>query len=89
MQVRRLFLVAIIVSGVSQLFGQSVETLTINQAVDEALKNNLNLIAQKLDVSMAEAQVATARLRPGFVRDFATGCERRAMREARPRSTHW
>ena len=43
------------------------ESLTISQAVDEALKNNLSLIAQKLDVSMAEAQVVTARLRPNPV----------------------
>jgi cobalt-zinc-cadmium efflux system outer membrane protein len=67
MHPRRFCLLMIVLGVVAQLSGQSVETLTINQAVDEALKNNLNFIAQKLDVSMAEAQVATARLRPNPV----------------------
>src|SRR5262249_6982462 len=67
MRTRRLCLMVSILGVATHLCGQSVETLTISQAVDEALKNNLSLIAQKLDVSMAEAQVVTARLRPNPV----------------------
>lgn len=67
MQARSLCLLTIILNTATQLCGQSVETLTINQAVDEALRSNLSLIALKLDVSMAEAQIATARLRPNPV----------------------
>jgi outer membrane protein, heavy metal efflux system len=67
MQARKLCLVVTILSVAIRLRGQSVEALTINQAVDEALKNNLSLIAQKLGVTIAEAQIVTARLRPNPV----------------------
>lgn len=40
------------------------ETLTLDQAVQEAIANNLDLAAEKLNVSVAEAREITARLRP-------------------------
>lgn len=43
------------------------EPLTIEQAVSEALKHNLALLAQRYSVSVAEAAQITARLRPNPV----------------------
>ena len=40
------------------------EVLTVDQAVDEAIAHNLDYLAQKYDLSVAEAQITTARLRP-------------------------
>ena len=45
----------------------SAETLTIAQAVDEALQHNLALLAQKANLSVADTQMLTARLRPNPV----------------------
>jgi outer membrane protein, heavy metal efflux system len=41
--------------------------LTIDQAVDEAVEKNLSLIAERLNVAVADAAVVTARLRPNPV----------------------
>jgi len=41
--------------------------LTIHQAVEEALRNNLHLVAERYKVSVAEAELITARLRPNPV----------------------
>lgn len=43
------------------------EALTLQQAVAEAVANNLDLAAEKLNVSVAEAREITARLRPNPV----------------------
>ena len=43
---------------------QSGGVLTVDQAVDEAIAHNLDYLAQKYDLSIAEAQVVTAKLRP-------------------------
>ncbi len=43
------------------------EPLTIEQAVSEALRHNLSLLAQRYSVSVAEAAKITARLRPNPV----------------------
>ena len=43
------------------------QSLTVEQAVAEAIKNNLGLIAQRSNVSIAEARILTARLRPNPV----------------------
>lgn len=43
------------------------ETLTIEQAVAEALERNLGLLAQKASIPIAEARILTARLRPNPV----------------------
>jgi cobalt-zinc-cadmium efflux system outer membrane protein len=41
--------------------------LSIDQAVDEAFRRNLNLIAQRLNISLAEATLVAARVRPNPV----------------------
>jgi cobalt-zinc-cadmium efflux system outer membrane protein len=46
------------------------ETLTIGQAVDEAIRHNLTLIAQRANLSVADTQMLTARLRPNPVASF-------------------
>ena len=45
----------------------AAQTLTIAQAVDEALQHNLSLLAQKANLSIADTQMLTARLRPNPV----------------------
>jgi cobalt-zinc-cadmium efflux system outer membrane protein len=45
----------------------SAETLTIAQAVDAAVQHNLSLIAQRANLSIADTQMLTARLRPNPV----------------------
>ena len=49
----------------------SAQTLTIAQAVDEALQHNLALVAQKANLSIADTQMLTARLRPNPVASFS------------------
>ena len=46
------------------------DTLTIAQAVDEAIRHNLTLIAQRANLSVADTQMLTARLRPNPVASF-------------------
>jgi cobalt-zinc-cadmium efflux system outer membrane protein len=43
------------------------ERLTIEQAVDEALRRNLTLLAQRLNLSVADAAIVAARIRPNPV----------------------
>jgi outer membrane protein, heavy metal efflux system len=64
--------VAIIATGLScaaagEAAPGAVRTLTIQQAVDEAVQRNLALLAQRASLSVAEANVITARLRPNPV----------------------
>jgi len=47
------------------------QTLTIAEAVDEAVQHNLTLIAQRANLSVAETQLLTARLRPNPVASFS------------------
>ena len=51
----------------SQLHGQPSPSITIEQAVQEALQNNPILLAERLGVPVAETAVITARLRPNPV----------------------
>src|SRR5437773_7943705 len=44
--------------------------LTIEQAVEEAVLNNLNLLAEQLNLTIAEARMITARLKPNPVFSF-------------------
>jgi cobalt-zinc-cadmium efflux system outer membrane protein len=46
--------------------------LTIEQAIDEALENNLGLLAERANLSIAEASTITAGLRPNPVLSFST-----------------
>ena len=41
--------------------------ITIDQAIREAINNNLGLVAEKLNIPLAEARLVTARLRPNPV----------------------
>ena len=43
---------------------QPGDVLTVDQAVNEAIGHNLDFFAQKYDLSIAEAQIVTAKLRP-------------------------
>lgn len=45
----------------------SAQSLTIAQAVDEALQHNLSLLAERANLPVADAQMVTARLRPNPV----------------------
>jgi cobalt-zinc-cadmium efflux system outer membrane protein len=42
-------------------------TVTVEQAVQEAVENNLSLLAERLNLTMADAAIVTARLRPNPV----------------------
>lgn len=48
-------------------FVPSTEKLTIEQAVAEALEKNLGLLAERANISIADARLITARLRPNPV----------------------
>ena len=48
-------------------FAQAPESITIEQAVQEALQNNPGLLAEKLGIPVAETAAITARLRPNPV----------------------
>ena len=62
---KRLFL--LFGTGCGVLFGQSTRTLTVDEAVREAIASNLDLAAARYDISVAEARQITARLRPNPV----------------------
>jgi cobalt-zinc-cadmium efflux system outer membrane protein len=47
------------------------QTMTIAEAVDEAVQHNLTLIAQRANLTVAETQLLTARLRPNPVASFS------------------
>lgn len=62
-----------IVVSVATTGAQTLTTsLTIAQAVDEALAHNLSLLAERSNLSIAEAAMITARLRPNPVFSFST-----------------
>jgi len=44
-----------------------LSSLTIDQAIGEALQNNLNLLAERVNLTIAETSLITARLRPNPV----------------------
>jgi outer membrane protein, heavy metal efflux system len=46
---------------------QSSQSLTLDEAINEAIASNLNLIAERYNLSVAEAKIITARLRPNPV----------------------
>jgi len=45
--------------------------LTVAQAIDEAIAHNLNLLAQRANLTIADAAVITAKLRPNPVASFS------------------
>ena len=59
------FALALVVAPTTLLRGQQQQTaLTVDQAVNEAVAHNLDFLAEKYDLSVAEAQIITAKLRP-------------------------
>ncbi|BDC50820.1 cellobiose phosphorylase [Bryobacterales bacterium F-183] len=58
---------AVSVMAAAQTSPPAPAALTLDQAVQEAIANNLDLAAEKLNVSVAEARGITARLRPNPV----------------------
>lgn len=74
MKCRGLLLVAAIGVCASQVVGlaqgeaqKPFRALTLDQAVNEAIQNNLALLAERAELSVAEAGMITARLRPNPV----------------------
>ncbi len=63
-------ILAAVIPGISA-WGQN--KLTIDQAVQEAIARNLSLMAEKYNLSVADAAIVTARLRPNPV--FSTGLD--------------
>lgn len=55
--------------GVLVLFAGALcaETITVEQAVAEALEKNVGLLAERANIAIAEARIITARLRPNPV----------------------
>lgn len=60
-------MLAVAVVAAAQSNPPAPSALTLDQAVQEAIANNLDLAAEKLNVSVAEARGITARLRPNPV----------------------
>jgi len=68
------FVIACCILSLAPCFSQSQapttlqsELLTIDQAVAEALEKNLGLLAERYNLTIADARIATARLRPNPV----------------------
>jgi cobalt-zinc-cadmium efflux system outer membrane protein len=57
----------LLIGGVPPRARAQQAALTVEQAVQEALTNNLNLLAQRANISIAQARVLGARLRPNPV----------------------
>lgn len=51
----------------------SPDQLTVEQAVQEAIEKNLGLLAELYNLSIADARIVTARLRPNPVLSLSTG----------------
>jgi cobalt-zinc-cadmium efflux system outer membrane protein len=51
----------------------AAEKLTLDQAISEALANNMALAAERANIAIAEARVLTARLRPNPVLSLGAG----------------
>ena len=50
---------------------QAESRLTMDQAIEEAIQNNLNLLAEQLNLSIADARLITAKLKPNPVFSFS------------------
>src|SRR5581483_4403193 len=58
------FLLSPIISSAQSSLPQQI---TVEQAVQEAIEKNLNLLAERYNVAIADARIITARLRPNPV----------------------
>jgi outer membrane protein, heavy metal efflux system len=61
--------ISLLLASVARLDAQSTlpEQVTIEQAVQEALDNNLSLLAERYNLTIADDRIVTARLRPNPV----------------------
>ncbi len=62
--------ISILALAVTMARGQSTgkaEAVTIDAAIQEAVEHNLDLAAERMNISVAEARIITARLRPNPV----------------------
>jgi outer membrane protein, heavy metal efflux system len=59
--------IVLIFAGILAAQSPPPERVTIAQAVQEAIERNLGLLAEKYNLSVAEARIVTARLRPNPV----------------------
>ena len=73
------FLVLLLCAG-QRCFGQipasppeNLQTLSLSQAISEALDKNLDLIAARYDIPIAQARILTARLRPNPIFGLEAG----------------
>jgi cobalt-zinc-cadmium efflux system outer membrane protein len=59
----------LLVGAANPIAAQSQQSgaVTVSQAVQEAVEKNLNLLAERYNVSIAEAKIVTARIRPNPV----------------------
>src|SRR4249920_2561705 len=55
---------ALVLSLVPGCWSQTPQPLKLDQAIDEAIANNLDLVAERYNLSVAQAKIITARLRP-------------------------
>jgi cobalt-zinc-cadmium efflux system outer membrane protein len=58
---------ALVMSAVLTLKGAAGQTLTLDQVLEEALSRNLRLLAERFNISVGEARILQARLRPNPV----------------------
>ena len=65
--VKSLVFCSIAAMAACRAFAQAPQSITIEQAVQEALQNNPGLLAEKLGIPVAETAAITARLRPNPV----------------------
>ncbi len=66
----RTYVFALLCVGLSAVPADA-QMLTIAEAVDEAVRHNLSLIAQRANLTVADTQMLTARLRPNPVASFS------------------
>src|SRR5207244_2060756 len=66
---RRVFLFAVVLFAWAA--PAAAQSLTIAQAVDESVQHNLSLLAERSQLTIAEAQMIGARLRPNPVVSFS------------------
>src|SRR5262245_35159304 len=69
------FVIALLLAVItSPVAAQSQQTtpVTISQAVQEAVEKNLSLLAERYNLSIADARIITARLRPNPVLSLYT-----------------
>jgi cobalt-zinc-cadmium efflux system outer membrane protein len=67
LRVMAVAMASLCLTGVRATGAEAARTLTIDDAVDEAVQHNLGLLAERVNLSIADAAVVTARLRPNPV----------------------